>query len=423
MVHSGEDLGSLLKGKFREILQLVISDHLRQEFANAETAREQYVSSLQTELLEPLRSRVLERVGSMFPEITIADLVPNVPTLTETLSSVDVQLGDTATTELKEKGTGVRGSVLISMLQYLAEQSRRGLVLAVEEPEAFLHPAGQEAIRGQLEDLATRSDVSLLVTTHSPYVISRRPDALVTELRKGQDGATANAGSARGDENRAELLGSLFRDAGMSAMLERALNIPAGTRGVLVTEGFTDGEYLRLACAVAGKDHLLADLHIVPAGGAAKVVSQAVLAKSATVLPVVALFDHDAIGRAAQGRLEQFGWKKNRDIVSLLLWPNGCRKHDVEIEDLIPVSVCEKIIGELGETNGLDGKIKCNDTWHYQFSEAWKSQAISDLPKHLTSDSASELLWLAELISERVDKIAAINEKTKQVLAKAAAAS
>ncbi len=41
----------------------------------------------------------------------------------------------------------------------------------------------------------------------------------------------------------------------------------------------------------------------------------------------------------------------------------------------------------------------------------------------MTSDSASELLWLAELISERVDKIAAINEKTKQVLAKAAAAS
>lgn len=117
VVHSGEDLASLLQGKFREILQLVIADHLGAEMSAAEQARIQYLESLKAQLLEPLRKRVLARVGDMFPEITLVDLVPDVPRVTDTLSSVEVRLGDLATTGLASKGTGVRGAVLISMLQ------------------------------------------------------------------------------------------------------------------------------------------------------------------------------------------------------------------------------------------------------------------------------------------------------------------
>jgi len=242
----------------------------------AEAARADYLAALQAELLEPLRSRVLERVAGMFPEITVANLVPDVPTVAETLPSVDVQLGDLVTTELKDKGTGVRGAVLVSMLQYLAEQSRRSLVLAVEEPEAFLHPAGQEAIKGHLEDLAMRADVSLLVTTHSPYVISRSAEALLTELQKSPDGATSKAASAPGNESHADLLGSLYRDAGLARILERSLEIPAGAKVVVVTEGYTDGLFLRQCCEAAGREDLLDGLHVIAAGRAANVVPQSI---------------------------------------------------------------------------------------------------------------------------------------------------
>ena len=309
VIHSGEDLYSLLRGKFREILQLVISDHLSDELTKAEAARADYLAALQAELLEPLRSRVLERVAGMFPEITVANLVPDVPTVAETLSSVDVQLGDLVTTELKDKGTGVRGAVLVSMLQYLAEQSRRSLVLAVEEPEAFLHPAGQEAIRGHLEDLAMRADVSLLVTTHSPYVISRSAEALLTELRKSPDGATSKAASAPGDESRADLLGSLYRDAGLARVLERSLEIPAGTKAVVITEGYTDGLFLRQCCEAVGRKDLLDGLHLIPAGRAANVVPQSILAEAATELPVIALLDYDDSGKAAAEKLKSFNWE------------------------------------------------------------------------------------------------------------------
>ena len=406
VIHSGEDLYSLLRGKFREILQLVISDHLSTEMTKAEAARADYLAALQAELLEPLRSRVLERVAGMFPEITVAELVPDVPAVAETLSSVDVQLGDLVKTELKDKGTGVRGAVLVSMLQYLAEQSRRSLVLAVEEPEAFLHPAGQEAIRGHLEDLAMRADVSLLVTTHSPYVISRSAEALLTELRKSPDGATNKAASAPGNESRAHLLGSLYRDAGLARVLERSLEIPAGTKAVVITEGYTDGLFLRQCCEAVGRKDLLDGLHVIAAGRAANVVPQAILAEAATELPVIAVLDHDDSGKAAVEKLKSFNWEPAKRILSLRSWPGACPDHDIEIEDLLPVESVTTLITKLGDHVALDGTEKCGGTWHYRVSKAWKEEAIASLSSHFAKDDPGGMVWLAEEIWRRAQKIA-----------------
>jgi hypothetical protein len=424
VVHSGEDLESLLKGKFRQILQLVIADHLGDELEKAEEARSRYLAALQAELLEPLRAQIQERVGAMFPEIAAAKLVPDLPAVAETLSSVDVQLGDDlVTTQLIDKGTGVRGAVLVSMLQYLAEQSRRSLVLAIEEPEAFLHPAAQEVIMGQLEDLATRTDVSLLVTTHSPYIISRRTNALITELRKRQDGVTSKAASCAGDQSRVELIGALYRDAGMAGVLERALSIPAGTRAVVITEGYTDGEFLRIACNAAGRPELLDGIHFIQAGGAKKVVLQAILARSATDRPVLALLDHDDQGRAAISKLQDFGWSKNQEILSLAAWPDKCGKgHDVEVEDLIPSSLWGDVIKRVGELDAIDSKQNCDGKWHYRISKSGKAEALTILPSIMKQFDAKPLVWLAEEINARIDKIEKVNAAAR-AYTKASAAS
>lgn len=407
VIHSGQDLESLLKGKFLEILQLVISDHLGDEIVKAEAARAEYLASLQTQLLEPLRGLIQERVGGMFPEISNAELIPAVPTVDDTLSSVDIRLGDAVTTPLSEKGTGIRGAVLVSMLQYLAEQSRRSLVLAVEEPEAFLHPAGQEGIKHQLEDLATRADVSLLVTTHSPYVISRGATSRISELRKRPDGFTERAASVRGDEKRAALLGSLYRDAGVTYVLERSLEIPAGTQVVVVTEGFTDGLFISQCCTAAGQTDLLEGFHFIPAGKAANVVPQALLAEAATEVPVIALLDFDDAGRAAVDKLKSFSWEPAKRILSLSKWDQACKKsHDVEIEDLLPQTVVAKLVKDLGEDVALDGKQRCGDGWHLRVSKAWKEHAIESLESHLAGD-AGGMIWLVTELRARATKIAA----------------
>jgi predicted ATP-dependent endonuclease of OLD family len=406
ILHSGENVRSVLSGQFREVLQLVIHDHLKDEQAETATLRDTYVTGLKTKLLEPLRGRLHEHVSSMFPEINLVDLVPEVPSLDETLSSVGVELEDAAITELPGKGTGVRGAVLVAMLQYLADKSRRSLVLAVEEPEAFLHPAAQEQIAQQLENLAARPEVSLLVTTHSPHIISRQPSARITELRKASDGYTCLAATAYGDEDRAELLGSLFTDAGLARVLERATSVKPGTRAVVVTEGYTDEQFLRYGLREAGRLNLLDGIEFIHAGGAKKVVSQAVLTWSATDLPVLALLDHDDQGDEARDRLRQFNWRTNEEIISLTEWPGRCKdlSHDIEIEDLFPAHVAKRLCKQLGD-DAYDATLRCGLRRHYRYSQAWKEIALEQLPRELKGEDCRDFVWLGEQINARIDRI------------------
>ncbi|WP_237606266.1 AAA family ATPase [Rhodococcus sp. JG-3] len=406
VVHSGQDLRSVLSGKFREILQLVINDHLSAEMVEIDKLRQTYLDGLERKLLKPLREQVQTNVGGMFPEVNLVNLVPSVPTLGQTLSEVGVELGDGATTELTGKGTGLRGAVLVSMLQYLADQSRRSLVLAVEEPEAFLHPGAQELLGAQLQQLAHRSEVTLLVTTHSPHIISRDKKDRIFELTKNQEGHTRLARSANGDDDRAELLGSLYTDAGLARVLDRATKIPEGSRGVVITEGYTDDRFLRYALEAAGKSDLIDGLHFLPANGSKKVVFQAVLAESATDVPVIAIVDFDEMGKKAADRLEDFGWKKTVQILSLNAWPDRCkRNHDVEIEDLLPTAAALLAGKALGD-DAHDQTIKCGtDNRHYKFSKEWKEAALERLPQTLQGADCSSMIWLAEEINRRIEKV------------------
>ena len=410
VVHSGEDLESVLQGQFHEVLQLVINDHLASELARTSELRQNYIDGLRTVLLGPLRDRVQDRVSVLFPEIEVVDLIPDVPSLADTLSSVGVQMTDSAPTELKDKGTGVRGAVLIAMLQYLAEQSKRSLVLAVEEPEAFLHPGAQEAVGQQLEGLAERAEVTLLVTTHSPYVVTRSPRTLITELHKSAAGTTSVAATARGDENRADLLGSLFTDRGFSNVIDRATSVPQGTRAVVVTEGYTDSLFLRYGLEAAGRADLIEGIHFINAGGAKKVVMQAILAESATEVPVIALLDRDPHGRSARETLGDFGWRKDEQILSLKFWYGQDCGHDVEIEDLLPKSMVEKISRSLGDA-AYDSWIRCGRKMHYKFSAEWKNAAIAMVKKGFKPDDEGGMIWLGEEINLRIQKIVAPEAK------------
>jgi putative ATP-dependent endonuclease of the OLD family len=422
VVHSGEDLESLLKGKFRDILNLVISEHLRDKVTRAEESRLTYLVSLQKELLEPLRAEVEERVGNIFTEISGVELIPTLPSVQETLGSVEVRLVDSVSTALADKGTGIRGAVLVSMLQYLAAQSRRSLVLAVEEPEAFLHPAAQDAVRGELQALAAQSDVTLLITTHSPHIVARTDDSTLIQITKAADGTSNIGAPVAGSSPLGPVLESLYRDAYLSEVLERSLAIPHSARVILITEGYTDWELLSMCCKAAGRPDLIEDIHVIVANKAANVVPQAIISKATTNKPVIALLDFDNAGRQARDKLKSFGWNPASDILVLNAWPDACKhQHDVEIEDLIPTSAAQALATAIGSDLAIDVKERCGKTerWHYKYSTSWKASAVADLrdsfspkPSQLEplvqqSDSpGGGMVWLAEEILRRADSLA-----------------
>lgn len=404
MLESGQSLESMLTGRFREILHSVIRSHLKDEFQAAERKRLGFVEDLQGDLLAPLRGRIQGILTELFPEITEVSLVPSVPSIDETLSNVAVHLTDALPTALAAKGTGVRGAVLVAMLRYLAEYSNRSIVFAVEEPEAFLHPAAQEDLRDDLEGLAERPDITLLVTSHSPFVVSRDPKSKLVSLAKDAAGRTFVLGEARGPQTHFSLLGGLFRDAALPDILARAESLPPDARAVVLVEGTTDRDYLQIAAEKAKRPELLRGLHIVPAGGAEHLLVQAVLMKARTPVPVLAVLDNDAPGRSVREKLTgKFRFKKPKEVMHYgeLADP---KLPDPEAEDLFPPVLIQAFVETHGEPMVVSRKTFLGGTPpRYDLNAVGKELLPGFLREHATDADVPLWVKLLELIRERTE--------------------
>ncbi|MEO8292603.1 MAG: AAA family ATPase [Actinomycetota bacterium] len=403
MIQSGQSLEEVLAGKFREILRSVIQEHLTQQYADAEGQRLAFIEGLQTGLLAPLRDRVSDIVTSLFPEIGSVVLEPSVADIDTALSNVGVTLEDSVATPLQDKGTGVRGGVMVAMLRYLADQSRRSMVFAVEEPEAFLHPAAQEALRDDLESLAERRDVTLLVSTHSPHVVSRDAKARVFAMSKDGAGRTRIIHSAKGDEPLAGLLGGLFRDSVLSELLDATATAPSDARALVLVEGTTDADYLSLAARISKQPDLLQGLWIIPAGGASKLVIEAVVARSRFDLPLLALLDSDEMGRTARKTMTDKLAFQGPEVLSYSALFNGAPS-DIEAEDLFPQVLLKAFIKAEGEDTVLSDKHRIGQTgqWHFGFTSVGKDLIVPFIEKHAKAGDFARWIELLAQIRERV---------------------
>ena len=382
-IESGQSLTSLLEGKFRDILQSVIKEQLATEYAAAEQDRQTYVSGIRTKLLDPLTNRIGLELKDLIPEISEVQLEPYVSGLEETLTKMGVSVNDAALTDLAEKGTGVRGGVLIAMLRHLADEGRRSMIFVVEEPEAFLHPAAQESMREDLEAIAEKPNVSLLVSTHSPFIVSRQPSSRIFSVAKESNGRTFLSARAEGDAPHASMLGSLFRGRLVMEVLDRAQLIPEKAKAILVVEGYTDYRYIQTAARLLGLGNLSDDLAIIQAGagvsersgGASLSVMQAIVARATSDLPVIVILDSDKDGREAFHHLEKISsktghWKKG---VNLFQYAD-CIKDGLgdgfpwEAEDLWSQHILSAFVAANDESATLSEKValpRHRGGWHY----------------------------------------------------------
>jgi len=81
---------------------------------------------------------------------------------------------------LDDWGSGTKNRTLVLMTLFRAKQLSESEasagkvtpVIVIEEPESFLHPAAQAEFGRVLHDLAEEFQVQVIVTTHSPYLLS-----------------------------------------------------------------------------------------------------------------------------------------------------------------------------------------------------------------------------------------------------------
>ena len=408
-IESGTDIRSLLRGRFRDILHAVLGEHRKSELEGARALQNRFAHDLETELLAPLSARIAEGLGQIFSDIEEVELIPSMPSIDQMLEGVTIRLRDSVPTALAYKGTGVRGGVLVSLLRYLAEQSRRSIIFAIEEPEAFLHPAAQEDLRRDFQALAGRPDCTVLVTTHSPYLVPSDSESQVVAVTKDREGRTQLVDRASGTDTRAQVMSGLFRDTGLAAVLARAGEIPIDAQAILFVEGWTDLRYLELVVAATGKTELLEGIHIVPSGGTFRLVAEVVITRALTDRPIVVLLDSDPPGNEAFKLLcgSRFKMSKRDQLLTYAAAFGRGRGVEVEAEDLFPVPLLETFV----EAHGA-GSVLASEPWvcphlkrrRWPLTAAAKPEFVGFLESRLEARHTSNWLRLLTEVNACIER-------------------
>lgn len=126
-----------------------------------------------------------ELIAEMMPSVRSVNLQVNVGDVGEIFSrGVSLSVDDGVPTDVVEKGHGLQRSVVFSLLRRLIDfdvsrtgDTRSSIILAIEEPELYIHPHTQRLIYNVIKSFSERKDeegisqYQVIYTTHSPSFI------------------------------------------------------------------------------------------------------------------------------------------------------------------------------------------------------------------------------------------------------------
>ncbi|HEU6447671.1 MAG TPA: AAA family ATPase [Verrucomicrobiae bacterium] len=204
------------------------------------------VAKRHQEQIEELLGRLEAKyhVGLSLPELDLGFLPYNI-TLGQ--KSFDVPLDDW--------GSGTQNRTMILMTLFRARQTSQSEasaskitpIIVVEEPESFLHPSAQAEFGRILQDLSDEFQVQVIVTTHSPYMLSKEKPSSNLLLERstsyGQLRETKLVDTS--GENWMQPFGLVLGLTSQEFAPWKELFFSA-TDAVMLVEGDTDKEYFEL---------------------------------------------------------------------------------------------------------------------------------------------------------------------------------
>lgn len=393
-IESGEDLDSLLQRGFNELFTRVLSERFRGEISEAEELRDEYIDFLSDVVLGEVDEYITEELGRYISGIDEVEFSPNLKAVDEALADLSIEMSDSVHTPLSSKGTGVRSALIQMIMAFIADASTRSIIFAVEEPEAFLHPERHEQLGHNLESFTTQSDISLLVTTHSPFILTNNTNAAVFTASKTGDGRT-QVKTERVRQlaiNNAKKLLTGADDVPEAADLIDSVNDECD--GILVVEGWTDKSFLETAAEVSNLESSLQDLHIIDSEGANEAMKDAVVMKSVygEEKPLFALLDDDEHGKSAYSTLtDKLGFQGGSEALTYREWQPR-KGADVVAEDLFSTSLIDEFIEAYGESAVEGWKKRGNGRKHVEISSSAKGDFATWVAENADRDDCDR--WI-----------------------------
>lgn len=159
-----------------------------------------------SEIVE-LEKKIGEKVSEHIPGIK-AKLYVNFPDFLEIVSkSLNLTLDDGVETSVEFKGHGLQRAVIMAMLRLYAELLSEGtdqkmgksgsMVLAIEEPELYLHPHHQRKLYDVLKRISEVNQV--IFCTHSSYFVNLSDYESIRIVNKDSDSKSTFVRKSRGN--------------------------------------------------------------------------------------------------------------------------------------------------------------------------------------------------------------------------------
>lgn len=154
------------------------------------------VQAARTKALEPVGQALKVALSRFLPDVSSVSIVPSDNRLVRfgMRGAIDVVVDDGTPTLLSAKGDGVQSLAAISLARHSVRSGTAGrsILIALEEPEAHLHPGAIHGLRDVLSDISGSEQVVL--TTHSPLLVNRTQasrNVLVSDNRAKAAGSLA----------------------------------------------------------------------------------------------------------------------------------------------------------------------------------------------------------------------------------------
>jgi putative ATP-dependent endonuclease of the OLD family len=156
-------------------------DDLKKAFEGVKTASNSLFEGLTRRFERPAFKQA-------FPDTKIAFQF-NPDTNTDIYKSALIYVDDGFNSLLEKKGSGIQSSVIIELFSYYTRNfgHTSGSLLAVEEPELYLHPQARRVLSNQLDQFLEEGRNQVIISTHAPEFIAKGDKKLSIHVVRKDD--------------------------------------------------------------------------------------------------------------------------------------------------------------------------------------------------------------------------------------------